>query len=144
MDIQDVPWVIQFMVLPSLSVWMQCLGCAGRSGEPTVAILLVEPSVYKLRKSKGVAGPEDPDGEDKDNEDEDQEDGESDLGVVRSANPTYQKKVEEAMQRWIEAPKCCRIIADAYFHNPPHTTGDSFLVLILYHLMIFRINCPLL
>ena len=55
MDIQNVPRVIQFMVPPSLSVWTQRLGRAGRSGEPAVVILLVEPSVYKLRKTTGVA-----------------------------------------------------------------------------------------
>jgi len=71
MDIQDVSRVIQFMVPPSLSVWTQRLGHAGRSGDPAVVILLVEPSVYKLRKSRGAAGPEDLDDEDKDDEDED-------------------------------------------------------------------------
>jgi superfamily II DNA helicase RecQ len=123
MDIPDVSCVIQFMVPPMLSVWTQCLGRAGRSGEPAIVILLVEPSVYKLKKSRGVVGPEDPDGEDKDDEDEDVGDGESDTGPVGSADLTYQKKVEEGMRKWIEATKCRRIVADTYFNNPPRTTG---------------------
>ncbi|KAF8240042.1 P-loop containing nucleoside triphosphate hydrolase protein, partial [Tricholoma matsutake] len=54
MDIPNVSCVIQFMVPPSLSVWTQCLGHAGRSGEPTIVILLIEPSVYKLQKTRDV------------------------------------------------------------------------------------------
>ncbi|KAI9512673.1 P-loop containing nucleoside triphosphate hydrolase protein [Russula earlei] len=103
MDIQDVPRVIQFMVPPTLSVWTQRLGCAGRSGEPAIVILLVEPS--------------DPD--DKDKDEENNEDAESD---TVPADPTYQKKVEEAMRKWIEATECRRDVSDAYFDNPLHTT----------------------
>jgi superfamily II DNA helicase RecQ len=113
MDIQDVSRVIQFMVPPSLSVWTQRLGRAGRAGEPAIVILLVEPSVYKLRKSRGVVGPEDPDDEDKDDEDEDVGDGHSDTGLVVSANPTYQKKVKEEMRKWIEAAECRHVVVDA-------------------------------
>ena len=142
MDIQNVSHVIQFMVPPSLSVWTQHLGRAGRSGESAVVILLVEPSVYKLQKTREVGGLEDPGDEDK-HEEEDDEDAESDT-APGSTNPTYQKKVEEAMRKWIEAVACRRDVADAYFNNPPRTTGESFVVYIIQYLMIFRIICPLL
>ena len=128
MDIPDVSHVIQFMVPPTLSVWTQHLGRAGRSGEPAIVILLVEPSVYKLKKSRGVARPEDPDGEDKDDEDEDVGDVESDTGPIGNADLMYQKKVEEEMRKWIEATECRRVVADTYFNNPPCTIGESLLV----------------
>ena len=123
MDIKNVPRVIQFMVPPSLSVWTQRFGRAGRSGEPSVVILLVEPSVYKLRKMRGVAGPENL-GEEN-HEEEDNEGAESDTAPLGSVDPTYQKKVEEAMRRWIEAITCRRNVADAYFNNPSRT-GELF------------------
>jgi superfamily II DNA helicase RecQ len=116
------------MVPPSLSVWTQCLGCAGRSGEPAIVILLVEPSVYKLRKARGAVGPEDPDDEDKDDDEDNKKDGEADTGPVGSADPTYQKKVEEAMCKWIDAIECRYEVSNTYFNNPPCTTGESFLV----------------
>ena len=127
MDIQDVPCVIQFMLLPSLSVWMQRLGRAGRSGEPAIVILLVEPSVFKLRKARGAVEPEDPDDEDKDDDEEDKEDGEADTGAG-SADPMYLKKVEEAMRKWIEEIVCRRKVSDIHFNNPPRTTGEFLLV----------------
>jgi len=107
------------MVPPSLSVWTQRLGRAGRSGAPAVVILLVEPSVYKLRKSRGGVGAEDADDEEKDDDEEEKEDGESETEPV---DPTYQKKVEEGMRKWIEAIECRRDVADVYFNNPPRTT----------------------
>ncbi|KAF8222271.1 P-loop containing nucleoside triphosphate hydrolase protein, partial [Tricholoma matsutake] len=124
MDIQDVSHVIQFMVPPLLSVWMQHLGRAGRSGAPAIVILLVEPSVYKLRKSRGDMGAEDADDEEKDDEEE-KEDGESQTGPV---DPMYQKKVEEVMWKWIEAIECRWDVSDAYFNNPPCMPGEWFLV----------------
>jgi superfamily II DNA helicase RecQ len=137
MDIQDVSHVIQFMVPSLLSVWMQHLGHAGRSGEPAIVILLVEPSVYKLKKSRGDVGPEDLDDEDKDDEDKDVGDEDSNTGLVGSADPTYQKKVKKGMWKWIEAIKCRHIVADAYFNNPPCTTGKPFLMYIRQYLMTF-------
>ena len=128
MDIPDVSCVIQFMVPPTLSVWTQCLGHAGRSGELAIVILLVELSVYKLKKSRGVMRPEDPDSEDKNDKDEDMGDGESNAGPFKNTDLTYQKKVEEGTQKWIEATKCYHVVTDTYFNNPPCTIGKSFLV----------------
>jgi superfamily II DNA helicase RecQ len=81
MDIGDISRVIGFMVPPSLSVWTQRFGRAGRSGEPAIAILLVEPSVYQLRRKSQANKIE----EDQDEDDEDEDDGEggySDTGQV--------------------------------------------------------------
>ncbi|KAI0302709.1 P-loop containing nucleoside triphosphate hydrolase protein [Russula brevipes] len=52
LDIQDISRVVGFMVPRSLSIWIQQSGFAGRSGSPGIAILLVEPSVFQLKKSK--------------------------------------------------------------------------------------------
>jgi hypothetical protein len=94
------------MVLPSLSVWTQHLGRAGRSGEPATVILLVEPSVYQLKKLKNIARSGDEGDEDHEDEDEGGEDGGSDMGPVVNADPIYRKKVEEGMWKWIETTEC--------------------------------------
>ncbi|KAH9953948.1 hypothetical protein BC827DRAFT_1144959, partial [Russula dissimulans] len=50
MDIPDIEHVVQFAVLTSLSVLNQRVGCAGHSGQHTLAIILVEPSVFQTKK----------------------------------------------------------------------------------------------
>jgi superfamily II DNA/RNA helicase len=50
MDIPNVDCVVQFMVALSLSILIQRFGRAGRSGQPVIAILLTEPSVFQVRK----------------------------------------------------------------------------------------------
>jgi superfamily II DNA helicase RecQ len=54
MDIPDIDFVIQFMVALSLLILIQHFGRAGRSGQPVVAILLTEPSVFQVKKKNNV------------------------------------------------------------------------------------------
>jgi hypothetical protein len=82
--------------------------------------------VYKLVKSRSDVEPVDQDGQDEDEEKE--EDGGFDAGLARSADPVYQKKVEDEMQKWLEATTCRQIIVDVYFNNPCRTTGMSFIM----------------
>ncbi len=51
MDLGDVRRVVQYMIPRKLTQWTQHAGRCGRDGEPAIAILLVEPSVFqKVRK----------------------------------------------------------------------------------------------
>ncbi|EPS97416.1 hypothetical protein FOMPIDRAFT_1097337, partial [Fomitopsis schrenkii] len=52
LDISDIRRVIQFQVPKSLSQWLQRYGRAGRDGQPAVAIMLVQPSVFKVVKAR--------------------------------------------------------------------------------------------
>ncbi|KAI0744930.1 P-loop containing nucleoside triphosphate hydrolase protein [Earliella scabrosa] len=60
MDIPDIDISVQFLAASSLSVWMQRAGRAGRAGQPAMAILLVEPSIFQIKvppSSKKAAPP---------------------------------------------------------------------------------------
>jgi ERCC4-related helicase len=50
MDIPNIDFMIQFRVALSLLVLLQCFGHAGRSGQPAVAVLLAEPSIFQIKK----------------------------------------------------------------------------------------------
>lgn len=142
MDISDVDRVVQYMIPSSLSVWIQRLGRAGRSGRPAIVIILVEPSVFKTRKPKGVApskkrkkgqGDEVLDDMDEDldvsDEDSDSDEGEEEVSLAAaSAGPReYVKKVEDGMRKWVETKTCRRKVADEYFNNPPRREGTSLV-----------------
>lgn len=51
MDIPDIDRVVQFMLPKALSEWIQHFGRAGRAGQPSEAILLVEPSVFAIKNA---------------------------------------------------------------------------------------------
>ena len=125
MDIPNIARVIQYMVPTSLSVWTQRSGRAGRSGNPAIVVLLVEPSVFKLRKVTKKVGEADAQDDGKEEDEEEREDCEADTGQVGGADMRYQKKVEEGMRKWTEAVECRRVVSNAYFKNPPRTIGES-------------------
>ena len=53
MDLGDIRRVVQFMITRKLTQWTQHAGRCGRDGQPAIAILLVEPSVFqKVRRKK--------------------------------------------------------------------------------------------
>ena len=52
MDIADICRVVQYMVPKTLSEWTQHSGHSGCNGEPAVAVLLTEPSVFQKVKSR--------------------------------------------------------------------------------------------
>lgn len=149
MDIPDIDRVVQFMVPKSLCVWLQRYGRAGRAGQPSVVILLVEPSVFKRRKKRkrkttntnDVLGVISYDA-DEDWEDVLDEDGEDDDGLeaglttsVRDEstlsgfddNLEYVKEIEDGLRLWVEGPGCRRSIANEYFDNPRNQRGEHLL-----------------
>lgn len=150
MDIIFIIRVVQFMIPSSLSVWLQRYGRAGRAGQLSIVVLLVEPAVYEVKKPPKRPATkhrrvEDSDDEQFEEEDVDEleEDNEAQEEVdaldaqaderdepprgltSTDSVPEYRKKVEVGMRQWIEAPDCRRTVTDAYFDNPRRTQGKS-------------------
>jgi superfamily II DNA helicase RecQ len=115
MDIPDVARVVGFMIPTSLSVWVQRYGRVGRNSEPGEAILLVEPSVYQLKKENRNQDAVQEGADDA--EDGDDAPAES---KTHSADTHYVKKVEGGLCKWIEASceECRRWIEKKYFDCP--------------------------
>lgn len=157
MDLSDIRRVYQYLVPSSLSVHKQRYGRAGRDGLPAYAVLIVEPSVFQIRKAKkkkpkkqkkqtAGAQPTVADNADNilpgnDSEDENgfsnnEEDDEA-LGEIQSealvddeGNLVYRKKVEAGLREWLEAPQnaCRREIANRYFANPVNSATSMFFL----------------
>lgn len=127
MDIRHVVRVVQFMVPPSLSVWEQRKGRAGRDGRTALGILLVEPSVFqRVKRPK----PKKPPSKRKRESDEDIDDTTDDDSDDSAQLYDHKKKVEEGMRSWIDAPECRRKVNDEYFGNPARIQGAlSFVAL---------------
>ncbi|TEB12867.1 P-loop containing nucleoside triphosphate hydrolase protein [Coprinellus micaceus] len=107
-DIPDIEQVLQLGVPNSLTVWMQRAGRAGRSRDIQArATLLVEPSVFEVKKRPTQ-------GEDEDNP------GGLEVGDDGMASE-YRKRVEGPLWQWIETRGCRRDIADEYFGCPSWT-----------------------
>ena len=138
MDIPDIDLVVQFMVALSLSVLTQHFGRAGRSGQPAMAILFTEPSVFQVRrKASATTGAsraavielEDAVKEEPLNDDSIVVDLSPDtLGLDQSLNSAdavteYRKKMETGMQEWCLALGCRSDVSDKYFNNPPRQNG---------------------
>jgi superfamily II DNA helicase RecQ len=128
MDIQDIERVVQFMVPESLSIWTQQGGRAGRSSAQSLAILLVELSVFQLKKKKNTdkeknAADDEDDEDNEDDEDDNNPDNSGSTQDLYKADLQYRKKVEGGVRRVIETRDCRRIESDRYFNNPKRTTG---------------------
>ncbi|KAH9928419.1 P-loop containing nucleoside triphosphate hydrolase protein [Amylocystis lapponica] len=148
MDILAIIRVVQFMTPSSLSVWLQRYGRAGRAGQLAMVVLLVEPSVYEVKKPPNRLAQKRRRADDSDDEelveveeDDDEPEEEESAGddneqaeqgavddkacrlPVDGANPppAYKKKVEMGLREWIQAPDCRRAVSDTYFNNPPRT-----------------------
>ena len=122
MDIPDIDCVVQFMVALSLPILIQRFGRAGRSGQPVIAILLAEPSVFQVKKKNNVNKiKEEPIDEDEVELSLDSL-GLEDKDVVTE----YRKKVESGMQDWCLTVGCRCDITDNYFKNPRRENGASF------------------
>jgi superfamily II DNA helicase RecQ len=127
------------MVPPSLSILTQHFGRGGRSGEPTIAILLAETSVYQLQTGRASQAKEgepsrDCDEDDADNnDDEDNEDdeGNSNNNEKAQVGPSYRKKLDDNLRAYIHASGCRRDISNEYFQNPPRT-ARKFVLLSKY------------
>ncbi|KAI0283766.1 P-loop containing nucleoside triphosphate hydrolase protein [Russula brevipes] len=137
LDIQDISCVVGFMAPKSLSSWVQRSGCAGRSGSSAIAILLVEPSVFHMRKARGqksttgcrtqdtntdqvVTAKLEETNETHDSLSDDEDQGQEGLTLVASKDiltydkraihgldTRYWKKVEGGLRSWIEPDDNC-------------------------------------
>jgi superfamily II DNA helicase RecQ len=131
----NIARVIDFMVPSSLSILTQHSGRGGRSGEPTIAVLLVEASVYQVQKVKAGQSKEGDRGNDDNNDGEDDEDDGEGIGEGNSSNnekegQSFRKKIDEHVQEYVEASECqCRRdIVNEYFQNPLRTARKFNLV----------------
>ena len=139
--------VVGFMVPRSLSTWMQRLGRAGRSGSPAISVLLVEPYVFQLKKTKVQNLNEKKRSHDKSisvKQEEVEEEVNSDYEGLHHDNPMqdedssskstmqphdvdfrYRKKLEGGLRNWIDPQHCnCRReVSNTYFGNPASQTG---------------------
>jgi superfamily II DNA helicase RecQ len=115
------------MVPSSLSILTQHFGRGGRSGEPTVAILLVETSVYQVKSKESESRDNhDEDDDNNDNDDHDHENGGEGNDEGNSNNndkvgPSYRKKIDDNLRIYISASECRRRISNEYFRNPART-----------------------
>ena len=122
MDIPDIDCIVQFMVALSLSILVQRFGRAGRSGQPVIAVLLAEPSVFQVKKKNNVTKTVEEPVDDDDIELSLDSLGLEDTDVVTE----YRKKMEVGMQDWCLTLGCRCNISDKYFNNPPRSNGASF------------------
>ena len=137
------------MVPKSLSTWMQRSGCAGRSGSSALAVLLVEPYVFQLQKTKEQKGNEkgrvldkscpvkreeieggldsEDEGHDHDDPMQDEDSLCKGAGQLHDVDFRYKKKVEGGLRSWIDPQlhRCRREVSNVYFGNPPSPTGAS-------------------
>jgi superfamily II DNA helicase RecQ len=129
MDIPDIDSVIQFMVALSLSILIQYFGRAGRSGQPVVAILLTEPSVFQVKKKNNVTKTI---AESENNIKEPIHNNNIELSLdtlgLDDADivTEYRKKTEVRMHDWCLALGCRWYVSDKYFNNPARPNGASF------------------
>jgi superfamily II DNA helicase RecQ len=135
MDIPDIAFVVQFMVASSLSVLIQRFGRAGRSGQPAVALLLAEPSVFQVKKKNQEKNtitrtvPAESEEYIKEEPIDDSNDLELPLDAVGldSADVVtqYRKKTEIGMQDWCLTLGCRGDVSDKYFNNPSRSKSMS-------------------
>jgi superfamily II DNA helicase RecQ len=130
MDIPDIDFVIQFMVALSLSILIQRFGRAGRSGQPAVAILLTEPSVFQVKKKNNVTRTVAESENNIKEEPIDDNDIELSLDTLGLDDADiameYRKKTEVGMRDWCLALGCRWYVSDKYFNNPARPNGASF------------------
>jgi superfamily II DNA helicase RecQ len=113
------------MVPTSLSVWTQRYGRAGRAGQDAEAILLVEPSVYQLKKKKAPEANKENDVEEEQEEEEDSDDDGLDQMPASHADPKYKKHVEWGLRNWIEGTDCRNAVSNNYYANPRQESNDQ-------------------
>jgi superfamily II DNA helicase RecQ len=90
------------MVPSSLSVWVQRAGRAGRSGSPSCAVLLYEPSVVQRVDAQ-----------------DDEEDDVEDVEQEWSGDNFKKRNVEDSLRSYVLEEECRRVLTDQYFDNPP-------------------------
>ena len=105
-------------------ILIQRFGRAGRSGQPVIAVLLAEPSVFQVKKKNHVTKTIEENIREEPilNDDEIDTLGIEDTDVVTE----YRKKLEVGMQDWCLTSGCRCDVSDKYFKNPPRPDGASF------------------
>ena len=137
MDISNIELVVQFMVAHSLSILTQRFGRAGRSGQPAIAILLAEPSVFQVKKKKNttqsVADTDDVQVVKQEVDDDHVDLLSETLGLDETDAVTeYRKKTESGIHDWCMALGCRLEIADKYFNNPPRPNSALICWLVRF------------
>lgn len=124
------------MVPNSLSIWIQRAGRCGRAGQESNAYLLVQPSVYQLkkkaiRKKKTRTQQVPPEHAVPERMECDHSTGaaaelevEADTDDEGGNDVEFAKKVEEGLRTYIETELCRRKVADQYFNNPKRNHGE--------------------
>ena len=93
------------MVPETLSIWAQRAGRAGRSGAPSAAVLLYEPSVVQRVGIKEANGSED--------------EGDGDPSERLWEGEDFKKRnVEGSLRSYVLTDQCRRNITDEYFSTP--------------------------
>lgn len=103
------------MVPTSLSVWIQRAGRAGRTGSPSCAVLLYEPSVTKRLNTQTTQG---------DNED----DPDDECDQEWTGEDFKKRNVEDSLRSYVLTNKCRWLLTDAYFDNPPRNARGTVFV----------------
>lgn len=94
-------------------MFLQRAGRAGRSESiQAEAIIFVEESAFQRQGQQ--ASRDVPVGDQELNATDD----------IGGSRPVYRKKVDPALQLWIEAKDCRRRVADEYFNNPPRPYSE--------------------
>jgi len=116
-DLKDVTLMVQYMVPSPLSVWVQRAGRAGRSGSPSCAVLLYEPSVVQRVNTQ---------------KDEDDDDDESE--VEWSGDYFRKRNVEDSLRAYVMLEECHRVLTDEYFNNPPRDENGTAQTIVIKHI----------
>ena len=138
---------MQFSVPTSLSVLNRRIGCAGRSGQHAIGILLAEPSVFQVVKKRKKPEEEKKEKTRKGDpvpntlsaiKDELSDDEYLDSDIMQEpvqdddeAQVERKKKMESGLQAWCLAEGCRVEVSDEYFNNPPRSSGMSTSMLFI-------------
>lgn len=109
--------IVHFKIPSSLIIWLQHYGQAGRSDQPAIVILLVEPSIFQVIKPKKPKAMTTKKGKETNTQrwTDSSAIEEPQLcvaGVSQSvpaatiANIEYKKRVDPAMHKWVQALYC--------------------------------------
>jgi superfamily II DNA/RNA helicase len=126
-DNPDVDMIVLFCLPRSLSILIQRIGRAGRGGQYSRAIILVEPSAFQIvkrktrKKKRGKKKAADFEVESSASDTSDTS-SVADVEALQQAGSDrvhYRKKVEPDVRLFIEEETCRRLMLNTFFGNPP-------------------------
>jgi superfamily II DNA helicase RecQ len=118
--------VVQWHAPPSLSVWVQHAGRAGRDGQQARSVLMVEPAIFQERRrppeQRGKDASSNASRDDEHNESNEQglEPIQRDDGFV-----VYRKKCDPDLRSFVMTPECRRKFLVDYYRNPEPSNGEA-------------------